>query len=193
MSQRMTKNAKIFELFEQASGINSDVAKVIIDTVGETIHLEPGGTRDGPDGTDPRRKCLTGFLPTDHWVSGMLAHWINHSNLEGFGFDLDHWADYISYLVYNSNGDKYDWHIDKCESKFKPGFIRKLSVSLCLSSKEDYEGGELELKLNDFTKSYKMDIGDVIVFPSDAAHRITPITSGERISLVGWMGGPKFR
>ena len=63
---------------------------------------------------------------------------------------------------------------------------------MCIRDR-DYEGGELELKLNDVTKSYKMDLGDVIVFPSDSCHRITPITSGERISLVGWMGGPQFR
>ena len=69
----MTKKVEIYQLFEQASGINSDVAKLIIDTVGKTINLQPGGTQYGIDGTDPHRKCLTGFLSTDHWVSGMLA------------------------------------------------------------------------------------------------------------------------
>ncbi|BCU93901.1 MAG: hypothetical protein CM15mV3_1870 [Caudoviricetes sp.] len=60
--------------------------------------------------------------------------------------------------------------------------------------KEDYEGGELEIKvLPEETKKYKMDIGDVIVFPSDMWHRVTPIKSGTRVSLVGWYAGPRWK
>ena len=35
--------------------------------------------------------------------------------------------------------------------------------------------------------------GTMIVFDSRIPHRVTPVTSGQRISLVTWMLGPKLR
>jgi predicted 2-oxoglutarate/Fe(II)-dependent dioxygenase YbiX len=42
-------------------------------------------------------------------------------------------------------------------------------------------------------KTISMDVGDVIIFPSDIIHRVRRLKSGKRISLVGWYGGPAFR
>ena len=42
-------------------------------------------------------------------------------------------------------------------------------------------------------RNFKMDMGYVIIFPSDSLHRVRPIKSGKRISLVGWYAGPKFK
>jgi PKHD-type hydroxylase len=35
--------------------------------------------------------------------------------------------------------------------------------------------------------------GVVIAFPSYVLHRVTPITSGTRKSVVIWITGPKFK
>ena len=35
--------------------------------------------------------------------------------------------------------------------------------------------------------------GTLVAFPSYVMHRVTPVTSGTRKSLVAWVAGPKFR
>jgi PKHD-type hydroxylase len=35
--------------------------------------------------------------------------------------------------------------------------------------------------------------GTLVAFPSYLLHRVTPITSGTRKSLVAWVSGPVFR
>ena len=35
--------------------------------------------------------------------------------------------------------------------------------------------------------------GTLIIFPSYIMHRVAPVTQGERISLVGWVGGDHYR
>ena len=92
-------------------------------------------------------------------------------------------------------GDFYTWHIDLDTEILSEDFTRKLSVVMCLSSKDDYEGGEFELfyPASQFKHSFKLDYGDVVIFPSIIQHRVKKVKSGERFSLVGWMGGPPFK
>ena len=44
-----------------------------------------------------------------------------------------------------------------------------------------------------YQETKKLDYGDVVVFPSIIPHRVRPIKSGKRYSLVGWYGGPPFK
>ena len=37
------------------------------------------------------------------------------------------------------------------------------------------------------------EVGTAIIFPSFMAHRVAPVTVGERRSLVAWACGPTFR
>jgi len=63
----------------------------------------------------------------------------------------------------------------------------------------EYEGGDFELNLNNpenenniiTIKEAKIK-GTVIVFPSFVWHRVTPVTSGTRYSLVNWHQGKPF-
>jgi PKHD-type hydroxylase len=62
-----------------------------------------------------------------------------------------------------------------------------LSATLFLSHKKSYEGGELIVE-NDFgAQTIKLDAGDMIVYGAAARHRVTPITSGERMAAVFWI------
>ena len=83
----------------------------------------------------------------------------------------------------------YDWHTDF--AGISP--LRKLSISIQLSSPEDYEGGDLELLYG--TQPQKLDRGRgaLIVFPSFMLHRVTPVTRGTRWSLVAWILGKRWR
>ena len=175
------------------TAITPDVVEVILK---QLDHLpQEDSTVIGMTNSEARsfRNSKVLWLPTDCWVSGMLAHFIMSANIMTFGYDLDYWSNYIQYTVYEGKGTEYGWHTDHAVSEFEEDRIRKLSISLCLSSKDDYEGGEFQIMMGNKMFSYKMDVGEAIVFPSDCLHRVRPLKSGKRVSLVAWYGGPKFK
>ena len=89
---------------------------------------------------------------------------------------------------------KYDWHCDTFWAN-PTAFDRKLSIVIQLSDPSDYEGGDFEID-SQYAQVPADQIrakGSVLVFPSFLNHRVTPITKGERRSLVSWIQGPKFR
>ena len=135
------------------------------------------------------------WLATDNWIGGIMKHCIESANQSLFNFDLTKWTDKIQYTVYDEEGSHYKWHYDIAKSSIDKETVRKLSISLLLSSPDDYEGGELQLLLPGETvmKTFKPRLGDAIIFSSMTRHRVRPIKSGKRISLVGWYGGPAFR
>jgi len=177
------------------SAIDESVADVIIKQLSD-VELTPGLVREIDDGAilSDTRMAKICWLPTDHWISGMMAHFVRQANLHHFHYDLYDWNDKIQYTVYNE-GDHYRWHVDSAKSSIHQNFdvYRKLSISLCLTT--DYEGGEFQLH-HEPPRSigrYKMKCGDVIIFSSDTPHRVRPVRSGQRISLVGWFGGPAWK
>ena len=130
------------------------------------------------------------FLPWDSWIAGILHNMFVSANNDYFQYDLDHFDSGIQ-CTYYTEGQFYDWHTDglSCNTPIK--YERKLSMSLLLT--DDYKGGELEVELKPVHETIKPKAGTAVIFPSWLPHRVKPVTSGERISLVAWMNGPKFK
>jgi PKHD-type hydroxylase len=62
-----------------------------------------------------------------------------------------------------------------------------LSVTVFLSPKDSYDGGELVVE-NDFgTERIKLDAGDMIIYSATARHQVTPVTKGVRLAAVFWV------
>ena len=102
----------------------------------------------------------------------------------------------IQYGIYGKGG-KFDWHADQYKKPIK-GLVRKISMTLFMSDPEEYEGGEFDLELRspDFDSRYdtfKLKKGAAIFFKSDAYHRVRPVSSGVRKSIVAWYHGPTFK
>jgi len=72
----------------------------------------------------------------------------------------------------------------------RKGSTRKLSMSCLLS--DNFEGGELVMHLGK-DEIVHMKKGDAVFFPSYYLHKVSPVTSGIRYSLVTWFVGPIFR
>lgn len=134
------------------------------------------------------------------FITDLIMHYTRIANRLDFGFDIDGVQD-IQYTEYNAE-DKgfYDWHTDAgwCDNSFM--FQRKISMSIQLSDGDEYEGGDFEIQSSgweDFCKSLPdggiRSKGTIIVFPSFASHRVTPVTKGTRKSLVSWIDGSMFR
>lgn len=127
------------------------------------------------------------------WIFDKINFVINNINDEFYGFKLNGYNAF-QYTTYDgSKNGKYDWHMDCSLGDYSLGHeTRKLSLTLLLN--DEFEGGEFELNTGTETGPIKVDTkkGRCILFPSFIIHRVKPVTSGFRKSLVVWCTGPKF-
>ena len=129
-------------------------------------------------------------MSPEGWPFNKVMEFALYSNKEKYKFNINGFLNNdFPILTKYEIGGHYDWHIDTGNSFSN----RKLSFSIQLSDSNDYEGGDLEF-LNSVTK--KEDLrkkGCIIIFPSFLAHKITPVTKGVRLSLVGWIHGETYK
>ena len=126
----------------------------------------------------------------DSYIKDLLLSYARDANRNAFNVDIDQPYE-IQYTEYHSNEKGfYDWHHDIDWSSEK-AFDRKLSVVIQLDNPSEYEGGDFEFKGIE-NPNFKPQ-GSVIVFPSYLEHRVTPVTSGIRHSLVTWIEGPRWK
>lgn len=161
-----------------------------------------------------KRNSKNAWIPTTHWVAGFLWHYVQRANRENFLYDLRNIdGESLQYTQYGP-GEYYGWHNDAgLANQYKPQaignrgldivqdqlnenaeLVRKLSFSLQLSDPEEYEGGEFQL-MDESGKSYfaPKQKGTIILFDSRAQHRVRPVKSGVRKSIVGWVVGKRWR
>jgi hypothetical protein len=115
----------------------------------------------------------------------------NQINNQYYKYDLDNSLE-IQIVKYNPGGN-YNWHCDYGLSS-NPNADRKLSMSIQLSEKNEYEG--CDLIICDQSRQYhtlKKEMGCGMVFDSKSPHKVTPLIKGVRYCLVSWMHGPRLR
>lgn len=124
------------------------------------------------------------------WLAGILMYIAKIEN-RSFGFDISTISQ-IELLKYGV-GNKYEMHQDV--DWFGYPFQRKLTMIIQLSESDDYEGGDLVFQHDntDEVGNKIRDKGSIIIFPSMMHHSITPVTRGERLSLVTWIEGSAWR
>jgi PKHD-type hydroxylase len=80
---------------------------------------------------------------------------------------------------------KYGAHADSAFITLPQGTIRSdLSCTIFLNEPDDYEGGELLIRLGDGELKFKLKPGEAIVYPSDTLHQVVPVTKGERLVAI---------
>jgi len=159
--------------------------------------------REGVDKV--RRDCKVSWI-NDRWIYEIINPFIHAANKKaGWNFQWD-WNETSQFTIYEK-GEYYGWHTDQGHENLKHvnkninGKIRKLSLTLQLTDKTEYEGGDFQLKWIDskkgdlsriITVDGAKDIGTIIIFPSFIWHQISPVTKGKRESLVNWSIGKNF-
>ena len=127
----------------------------------------------------------------ESWVQKLLWEYILEANKKTFHVDVINKSE-IQFTEYRSHeGGKYDWHHD-VNWNAQEGLDRKLSISIQLSDKTDYLGGDFEFEEINSSMYFK-GIGTIIIFPSYLRHRVTKVTLGTRRSLVAWFYGPNWK
>ena len=146
----------------------------------------------------------------DRWIYKEIQPYVHQANTSaGWNFNWD-FSESCQFTKYNK-GQFYDWHCDSWDRPYfrqdnpqdpTNGKIRKLSVTVSLSDPKDYKGGELEFDFRNLDPDKKPNIkkckerlpkGSLVVFPSFVWHRVCPVKSGERNSLVIWNLGYPFK
>lgn len=123
------------------------------------------------------------------WLFNRIADLAIKANSEMWNFDIWDYQDDLQYTSYYGNGGHYDWHADLGVGISN----RKLSVVLQLSDASEYEGGELQMNTGGSILNVPKQKGLICFFPSFVLHRVTPLSSGLRRSLVTWLCGANLR
>lgn len=121
-----------------------------------------------------------------------IMGFVNSSNRTNFGFDIVSPFDIQFTEYHGTKNGKYDWHHDVRLNHQMP-YDRKLSVVIQLSDRADYEGGEFEFSTVQHPGAVFDPRGSLLIFPSFLQHRVLPVTTGVRYSLVTWVEGPAWR
>ncbi len=87
-------------------------------------------------------------------------------------------------------GMSFGAHVDNAVRQV-PGTHHRLridvSVTLFLSSREDYDGGELVVEDTFGAQEIKLAAGDMVVYPASSLHRVQPVTRGARVAAFFWV------
>ena len=126
----------------------------------------------------------------------VIKRWLAVTNNNYFGFDTVQLSEQAQYAEY-SKGQFYDWHMDSAIEMSAMPAVRKISMTLALNDPKDFEGGDLEIyrggTLDSEENKFKLKQGYAVFFASFLLHRVTPVTKGNRKSLVMWFGGSSLR
>ena len=78
----------------------------------------------------------------------------------------------------------YGRHVD---NPFMSSGRSDLSFTISLTHQDSYEGGELLIETINSENKFKLNAGEIIIYPSTYLHSVEEIKNGERIVCVGWI------
>ena len=84
----------------------------------------------------------------------------------------------------STSGMKYGRHIDNA---FMSSGRADLSFTIFLNFKENYEGGALSIESFNSEKKFKLEAGEIIIYPSTYLHSVEEVINGERLVFIGWI------
>ena len=176
---------------ETAEKIDSIIAEEVIQAEKFSIACI-GDSEDDEDGDDLNLEIRKGKL---HWLTksqeatDLVDKLVEEINVGYFNLNISDLATEYQFTIYDEVTDHYDWHQDYYDDD-STDFVRELSISVCLSCSEMYDGAELFIKdgSNANIRIFKMKFGDFVIFPSKCEHRVNMLREGTRYSLVIWYG-----
>jgi len=84
----------------------------------------------------------------------------------------------------SSKNMHYGRHID---NPYMSSGRSDLSFTLSLTNKDSYKGGELIIETMNKEEKFKLNAGEIILYPSSYLHAVNEVNNGERLVCVGWI------
>jgi PKHD-type hydroxylase len=86
-------------------------------------------------------------------------------------------------------GEGFGDHIDNAIRLLPDGSQMRtdLSANVFLNDPAKYDGGELSIQSEFGRVAYKLEAGDMLLYPSSSLHHVTAVTRGERIASFFWI------
>jgi len=140
---------------------------------------------------------ITTFIPEFKVYDDVIIEKCLDANEKIWNLNIDSMITAL-YKVYDT-GSKMQWHPD---GPFGVNAIipddlrwRKLSATVALND-EEYEGGHFQIMDSSYSQDIVTDIklskGSILLYPAFMKHRICPVNSGKRRSLIYWFCGPRW-
>jgi len=87
------------------------------------------------------------------------------------------------------SGMTFGAHIDNAIRQSLDGqrIRTDISATLFLSGPDEYDGGELTVEDTYGSHAVKLPAGDLVIYPADSLHTVTPITRGSRVASFFWI------
>lgn len=146
------------------------------------------------DSPAPGKKSTTWVVETEKFGNTLDRFFklVKEANNNYFGYDLFPERPLgINVNVYEGNLNEYPYHRD-CNF---PGTMCDSKITAILNlSTEPYEGGNFKIFFGDDRDVEEINHpGNLLIFPSFLFHKVTPVTTGRRITISTWLQGPNFR
>ena len=84
----------------------------------------------------------------------------------------------------STTGMRYGRHIDNA---YMSSGRADLSFTIFLNCKDNYDGGALLIESFNSEEKFKLDPGEIIIYPSTYLHSVEEVISGERLVFIGWI------
>lgn len=124
------------------------------------------------------------------WLYNGLAQTLININHNHFQFDITGIEPAVLLKYSTSEMSHYGWHRDMGGEY---SAYRKLTMVVQMTDPEEYVDCNLQYFSEGINTPENIDKGTMYIFPAWLQHRVMPITSGVRYSLVCWSTGLKFR
>ena len=150
-----------------------------IKKLGDALLWEEGKIKDDKVNHSIRDSRIAWIHPTTE------THWLFDRAILMFKSSMPFSAlQSAQYTVYDSTGSHYDWHRDIGGDEIAKARVTVGIVQL--SHPSEYKGGVLQLKHESEIIDVMKTKGMVTTFPIQLEHRVTPVTSGIRKTLIMW-------
>ena len=84
----------------------------------------------------------------------------------------------------STKGMKYGKHIDNA---YMSSGRADLSFTIFLNPKDKYKGGALSIMNLNSEEKFKLNAGEIIIYPSTYLHSVEEVLEGERLVFIGWI------
>ena len=88
------------------------------------------------------------------------------------------------YFLWYNEGSFYNWHLDNYPEC--GGVKADMSMTIWLNDPDEYEGGELIVKVGNQETVHKPKKGTALIYSTGLLHKVNPVTKGDRKVAVAW-------